>query len=188
MLEALSVVVLGASGDLAKKKTYPSLFELYVQGLLPEHVVVCGFARSAKTDEEFRAGMRPFLKHDDEPSKVDRFLERCYYRKGGYGGKESFAELSKELTEWENNQQAGPVANRLYYFAIPPNVFLESGAAIKAEGVSPTGWTRLIVEKPFGHDLASAEQLVRDMNAIFSEDYIYRIDHYLGKASLCPIP
>jgi len=181
MQEALSVIVLGASGDLAKKKTYPSLFELYVQGLLPEHVVVCGFARSAKTDADFREGMRAYLKYDEDPSRVDSFLERCYYRKGGYGSNESFAELNKELSQWEAAQQAGAVANRLYYFAIPPNVFLESGAAIKAEGMSATGWTRLIVEKPFGHDLASAQQLVSDMNAIFSEDYIYRIDHYLGK-------
>jgi len=187
MLEALSVVVLGASGDLAKKKTYPSLFDLYLNELLPRHVTVCGFARSEKTDEAFREGIRPQLvkNHPDQTDLVDHFLTRCYYRKGAYGSQESFTELAAQLAEWEAEQasglEVGVHANRLYYFAIPPNVFLESGAAIKAAGMATNGWTRLIVEKPFGHDLESAAKLVDDMNAIFSEEFIYRIDHYLGK-------
>ena len=124
------MIVLGASGDLAKKKTYPSLFALFVQGLFPRHAVICGFARSPKTDQAFRDGIRPGLKHDD-PAVVESFLERCYYRAGSYGSQESFAALSSELTMWEARQDVGKTANRLYYFAIPPNVFLESGIAIK---------------------------------------------------------
>lgn len=71
--------------------------------------------------------------------------------------------------------------NRMYYFAIPPKLFLDSAAAIKATGVSETGWTRLIVEKPFGRDLKSAQELIESLKQHFTEDYIYRIDHYLGQ-------
>merc|ERR1719399_2759195 len=73
------------------------------------------------------------------------------------------------------------VTNRLFYFAIPPDAFLDSSRSIKQSALSPSGFNRLIVEKPFGHDLASAQKLASDLGAVFSEDYIYRIDHYLGK-------
>jgi len=177
MSEALSIVVLGASGDLAKKKTYPSLYELFGHGLLPEHVVVWGYARSAKTDDEFRAQIAPFLKGHGDCSEA--FLQRCFYRQGPYGDAKAFAKLADELVISETAH--GGVGNRMYYFAIPPNVFLENAVAIKQSGVSATGWTRLIIEKPFGHDLESAKMLVDGMAEVFTEEHIYRIDHYLGK-------
>jgi len=180
MRNALSVVVLGASGDLAKKKTYPALFDLYTHEMLPKHVTICGFARSEKSLEEFRSSIGAKLEGGAEGEK-EAFLDRCYYIAGQYDSEDSFKTVAERLTEWEGGQGAGPKANRLYYFAIPPNVFLASATAIKAQGLSPSGWTRLIVEKPFGHDLESATALADNMNAIFTEEYLYRIDHYLGK-------
>jgi len=118
---------------------------------------------------------------------LDKFLAKCYYRSGpSYGSVEAFAALATDLNEWEKQQPDGappgsPVANRLYYMAIPPNVFAESGEAIKASGMSVAGWTRLIVEKPFGHDFDSANELATAMTNVFAEEHIYRIDHYLGK-------
>ena len=133
MTEGLSIIVLGASGDLAKKKTYLSLFALYCHDLLPKHVTVCGFARSPKTDQEFRDSITGYLNASspDHETLKQQFLERCYYRQGAYGSNESFGALAKELEQWEEEQGAGPNVNRLYYFAIPPNVFLENAAAIK---------------------------------------------------------
>eukprot|EP00656_Telonema_subtile_P040016 TRINITY_DN45092_c0_g1_i1.p1 TRINITY_DN45092_c0_g1~~TRINITY_DN45092_c0_g1_i1.p1 ORF type:complete len:502 (+),score=148.69 TRINITY_DN45092_c0_g1_i1:69-1574(+) len=183
MSEGLSLIVLGASGDLAKKKTYPSLFELYTHQLLPPHVTICGFARSPKSVDQFRASISPGLAAGTPALQAlkESFLDRCFYTQGAYGDVESFGALASELRGWEEAQGVTHVVNRLYYFAIPPNVFLENAAAIKAVGESERGWTRVIVEKPFGSDLESAQQLVDSMMSIFPEEQIYRIDHYLGK-------
>lgn len=155
MFDNLSIVVVGASGDLAKKKTYPSLLDLYSHGYLPEHMVVVGYARSAKTDEDLRAQLRPYLKGD--PAKVERFLAKCVYRAGGYDDRDAFAAMHADLLQYEAEQGASSVSNRLFYFAIPPNVFLDTARSIHATAVSPSGWTRIVVEKPFGTDYDSCE-------------------------------
>jgi glucose-6-phosphate 1-dehydrogenase len=212
--EHLTVIVFGASGDLAKKKTYPTLFELYTLGYLPKNFAIWGFSRSAMSDEEFRAKMLPYFpKAHQENGK--KFLEFCYYRSGkGYDDLDGGRALSAEATELAA-KTPGP-SNRLFYFAIPPTVFLESARTVKltlmdgtvsvqwaddpsplpddrpcdvARSCSPDaalplfvqGFHRVIVEKPFGTDLASAQQLGRDLGALLTEDQLYRIDHYLGK-------
>eukprot|EP00931_Biecheleriopsis_adriatica_P088670 TRINITY_DN62940_c0_g1_i1.p1 TRINITY_DN62940_c0_g1~~TRINITY_DN62940_c0_g1_i1.p1 ORF type:complete len:536 (+),score=107.90 TRINITY_DN62940_c0_g1_i1:50-1609(+) len=180
--DALSIVVLGASGDLAKKKTYPSLLDLHVHGFLPKDVNIVGYARSANTDEAFREHLKPYLqKEQRDAAKIDAFLQCCTYFQGQYGSVEDFARLAQEL-EVKELATEKKVANRLFYFAIPPDAFLASAKSIKASAMTESGgFTRLIVEKPFGHDLASAQQLVSDLSSVLSEDHIYRIDHYLGK-------
>eukprot|EP01062_Namystynia_karyoxenos_P029910 TRINITY_DN22390_c0_g1_i1.p1 TRINITY_DN22390_c0_g1~~TRINITY_DN22390_c0_g1_i1.p1 ORF type:complete len:562 (+),score=197.14 TRINITY_DN22390_c0_g1_i1:98-1687(+) len=181
----LSVTVLGASGDLAKKKTYPALFDLFANGFLPKHVVVMGYARSAKSDEDFRASIRPFLVKGQDEKVVDTFLNNhCFYFQGGYDSVADFGKLSARLAELEGAEKTvcePDTTNRLFYFAIPPNVFLASAKSIKEAALTTSGFNRLIVEKPFGHDLQSARQLASDLGEVFSEDHIYRIDHYLGK-------
>lgn len=180
----LSVIVLGASGDLAKKKTYPSLLDLYAHGYLPKHVNVVGYARSAKTSEDFRKGIKDWLmKGKASEAMVDEFLSRNTYFQGNYGSDEDFAKLAEHLQkcEGETSPTDKSTTNRLFYFAIPPDAFLESAKSIKASALSGTGFNRLIVEKPFGHDLKSAQKLVDDLGAVFSEDFLYRIDHYLAK-------
>lgn len=179
----LSIIVLGASGDLAKKKTYPALFDLFCNNLIPKHVCVVGFARSAQSAEDFRAYLRPWLlKVNRKSSAVNRFLAQCWFYQGNYDNLQDFVGLRGCLLELESSSTAKSlVTNRLFYFAIPPEVFLKSALSIKQAAMSPTGFNRIVVEKPFGHDLASAKKLAADLNQIISEDVIYRIDHYLGK-------
>ena len=183
MAASLSVVVVGASGDLAKKKTYPALFDLFSHGHLPMDVTIIGVARSALTDESLRGQLRTYLEKlsGGVPELIDLFLSRCAYRQmKSYADLEAMTSLDQHLTVAEAAHPSG-VANRLFYFAIPPNVFLDTAATIKASAVSASGFTRLIVEKPFGHHLKRAQELAAALGAIFDEDHIYRIDHYLGK-------
>ncbi|GMI06481.1 hypothetical protein TrRE_jg2181 [Triparma retinervis] len=209
----LTVVVIGASGDLAKKKTYPSLLSLYAGGLLPKEVQVRGYARSAKTNGQFRDGLRPYLEKTANEKGVgmevlEGFLEKCFYANGGsYDDLEAFERLEGDIRGFEeeasiaeppilfnlgfestNNSQSqvpSPTpkcCNRLFYFAIPANVFASAGNAIKSKCMSKgDGWTRIIVEKPFGHDLDSCNELTQALAKNFDESHLYRIDHYLGK-------
>ncbi|ELR16838.1 glucose6-phosphate dehydrogenase, C-terminal domain containing protein [Acanthamoeba castellanii str. Neff] len=178
---ALTIIVLGASGDLAKKKTYPVLFSLYLHGLLPPNAIIYGFARSKLDDADFKKQIsRHFKKAPEE--KVNGFLDRCYYFSGQYNSAESFAELAKAMDEKESAFTSGSQpANRIFYMAIPPSIFLDVAKAIQPAAMSKTGWNRVIVEKPFGHDLDSSRALSSSMSQLFTEDQLYRIDHYLGK-------
>lgn len=114
-----------------------------------------GYARSGKTDEDLRAQLRPYIKGD--AGKVEHFLAKCVYRSGGYDDHEAFARMHADLLQYEAEQGASSVSNRLFYFAIPPNVFLHTARSIHATAVSPSGWTRIVVEKPFGTDYDSCE-------------------------------
>lgn len=176
--ESLTVFVVGASGDLAKKKTYPSLLSLYAAGYLPSSVIICGYARSKKTDEEFREGLRGKLKGD--PATVSKFLERCTYRSGQYDDAVRIGEVFCEIGDMETSV-GSPSSNRLFYFAIPPNLFVPIGRALKSSGMSQTGWNRFIIEKPFGRDLASFEDLNASIGGLLAERETFRIDHYIGK-------
>ncbi|CAK0785009.1 glucose-6-phosphate 1-dehydrogenase [Coccomyxa viridis] len=181
--ETLSVVVVGASGDLARKKIYPALFALYVEDMLPENFSVYGYARSKMSDEEFRdyIGGSLTCRVTDEDScgdKYDTFLERCYYQPGQYSDESDFKALSERMTGTEKDRKK---ANRIFYLSIPPSIFTAvAGCASKAAS-SPSGWTRVIVEKPFGKDSESFAQLERELSNFLTEDQMYRIDHYLGK-------
>ena len=184
--DAVTIFVVGASGDLAKKKTYPSLFDLFRHGFLTKRTTICGYARSSKTDDEFKAQIRPFLKRGTDAEK-DAFLTHCLYRQGAYDSAADVARVFAELEQMERAMLCGRI-NRLFYFAIPPTVFVPIGKSIKEAVIDKNtydddkkGWSRLIIEKPFGHDAESFAQLSRDMGALYTEDYIYRIDHYLGK-------
>lgn len=178
----LSIIVLGASGDLAKKKTFPALFNLFRQGFLPSHQVrVFGYARSELTSDELRQRLRGFLKAPD-PSVLASFLELVTYTAGGYDSTEGFQRLEKEIVSHEEVVSGGEVANqRLFYLALPPTVYPQVSTMIRQNNMSQNGWTRVIVEKPFGKDSASSDQLSKELGALFTEEQLYRIDHYLGK-------
>ncbi len=178
----LHIIVIGASGDLAKKKTYPSLLHLFDDSLLPEHTTIWGYARSPLSHDELRNKLRPFLeKADFSDGVIDAFLSRCFYKQGGgYGDIDAYADLNDKISARE--QQANKLEhNRLFYFAVPPNVFEETGVAIKTACMAEHGWTRIIIEKPFGRDLQSCEEMLATLSKHFSEDQLFRIDHYLGK-------
>ncbi|CAM6097982.1 unnamed protein product [Calypogeia fissa] len=178
----LSVIVLGASGDLAKKKTFPALFNLFKQGFLPsDQVRVLGYARTELTNEDLRKRLRGYLKASD-PSVLEAFLKLVTYTAGGYDSTEGFQKLEKEIVQHEETLHAGGASNqRLFYLALPPSVYPQVSTMIRQNNMTQQGWTRVIVEKPFGKDLESSEELSKQLGALFTEEQLYRIDHYLGK-------
>ncbi|KAJ3360742.1 Glucose-6-phosphate 1-dehydrogenase [Allomyces arbusculus] len=185
--EYVTVVVLGASGDLAKKKTYPALFALFKHEFLPPTAQIVGYARSHLEINDFHARLRNFIKTKtaDEAKQLTAFLANCHYRSGQYDQPEDFQQLDAYLTDLEARYARPPQSrNRIYYFALPPTVFVPVANNLR-DHVYPrgdhAGWARVIVEKPFGHDLESSRALGRALAAKWNEHELYRIDHYLGK-------
>ncbi|MDA3947890.1 MAG: glucose-6-phosphate dehydrogenase [Spirochaeta sp.] len=181
----VNIVIVGASGDLTRKKLLPALFSLYCNGFLPERFHIVGFARSTMNDKEFRMQVAETLtcRYEPEPSqcdiKVGQFLKRCHYHTGQYDNADDFRALGRRL-EGLN----GPRANMLMYMAIPPGVFLDTAHSIRQAGLSDEesrDWSRVVIEKPFGRDTESSAELTRALGEIFTEEQTYRIDHYLGK-------
>eukprot|EP01113_Clastostelium_recurvatum_P017311 TRINITY_DN2026_c0_g1_i3.p1 TRINITY_DN2026_c0_g1~~TRINITY_DN2026_c0_g1_i3.p1 ORF type:complete len:509 (+),score=142.79 TRINITY_DN2026_c0_g1_i3:241-1767(+) len=177
--ETLSIVVLGASGDLAKKKTFPALYALYVRKLLPESTIIYGYARSHLSNDDFRKQVSKAFKGGNEEAK-GKFMDMLHYFAGQYDKSEDFHKLDEELVKSEKQAGKG-TANRIFYLAVPPEVFVPAAHSIRTAAASKSGWTRLIVEKPFGRDLASSTKLSNDLAQLFSEKELFRIDHYLGK-------
>ncbi|KAL4311232.1 hypothetical protein GQ457_01G001870 [Hibiscus cannabinus] len=178
----VSITVVGASGDLAKKKIFPALFALYYEGCLPKHFTIYGYARSKMTDAELRSMVSKTLtcridKMENCGEKMDEFLKRCFYHSGQYDSEENFARLDEKLKEHEG----GRVSNRLFYLSIPPNIFINATKCASTSASSGNGWTRVIVEKPFGRDSESSAALTKALKQYLNEDQIFRIDHYLGK-------
>jgi len=171
----VNIIVLGASGDLAKKKTFPSLFALYGLGLLPPNFSVFGFARSKMSDDEFRKFASQSFKGWDD--KKQSFLSKMHYHSGGYDNHQSFVELDELI------KKTGSPSNdhRMFYMAIPPSIFVAVAKSIKVAAMSKTGWNRVVIEKPFGRDSETSDALSRQLSSIFEENQMYRIDHYLGK-------
>uniref|UniRef100_A0A0D9VV86 Glucose-6-phosphate 1-dehydrogenase n=1 Tax=Leersia perrieri TaxID=77586 RepID=A0A0D9VV86_9ORYZ len=187
----VSITVVGASGDLAKKKIFPALFALFYEDWLPEHFTVFGYARSKMSDEELRNMISLTLtcridQRENCSDKMEKFLKRCFYQSGQYNSEEGFSELDKKLKEKEKfnaktSHQAGKVPNRLFYLSIPPNIFVDVVRSASRTASSQDGWTRFIVEKPFGRDSGSSGELTRSLKKYLAEEQIFRIDHYLGK-------
>jgi len=176
----LNVVVVGASGDLAKKKTFPSLLNLFDDNLLPDKTTIWGYARSDLTDDDLRDRLRPFLEKEDHSSEViEEFLKICHYQSGnGYGDIDAFGDLSKSIEANEKENPDKKEYNRMFYFAIPPNVFADTAVAIKQTCMQDPekGFSRVVVEKPFGRDTESFEKLNKEISNQFSEQTLYRID------------
>ena len=182
----LSVIVIGATGDLAKRKIFPALFALFSQELLPERFQVFGFARHPMTDEVFRNHITEHLTCRYVPGEscaryMDEFLSRCHYVSGEYKSVDSFLELYQTMRLCEGDGEA----NRVYYMAIPPFLFMDVGHSLANSGLvscdEVNSFSRVVIEKPFGRDRESSDELVTSMRQVFSEDQTYRIDHYLGK-------
>ncbi|KAJ4934400.1 hypothetical protein JOQ06_007195, partial [Pogonophryne albipinna] len=171
-------IIMGASGDLAKKKIYPTLWWLFRDGLLPEQTYFVGFARSDLTVDAIRASCLQYLKvTDKDAERLSAFFSRNTYISGKYADEDSFSKLDTHI----QSLPGGTEANRLFYLALPPTVYHDVSKNIRTCCMSTKGWNRVIVEKPFGHDLQSSEELSAHLSSLFTEDQIYRIDHYLGK-------
>ncbi|EFN53828.1 hypothetical protein CHLNCDRAFT_36395 [Chlorella variabilis] len=178
----LTIVVAGASGDLASKKTYPALQFLHHNGFLPRKVAIIGYARTQMSDEQLRTKLRPRLKGSEK--EVDKFLEGCTYVSGSYDGSEGWQKLAAVLEAREAKHRGCP-CGRLYYLALPPSVYPQVCTGLKTycDGLPSVegSWIRVVVEKPFGLDLQSSEELAEELGKLYPESQLYRIDHYLGK-------
>ncbi|SCU79403.1 LADA_0B00408g1_1 [Lachancea dasiensis] len=181
--ENTSIVVFGASGDLSKKKTFPALFGLFREGFLDPSCKIIGYARSKLSDEDLKEKIKPHLKKpngDKDDEKVEQFLQLVSYISGPYDQDEGYHALLKVLEEYESaNSIERP--HRLFYLALPPSAFVSVCTQIKKLVYAEHGETRVVVEKPFGHDLQSFRDMQKDLAPLFREDELFRIDHYLGK-------
>ncbi len=187
---SFSITIFGASGDLAYRKLAPSLFALYCNDLLPDDFFILGAARHDFDEEDFRAHIRKGVEQFGrfKPSKNpqwEAFESRLFYQQLFYDDPDDFQTLRERLEALE--KQLGVAPNRLFYLAIPPTVYTKVVENLGAAGLSrqsQEGFARIIIEKPFGTDLQSAEELNRRIHNVFSEDQVYRIDHYLGKETV----
>ncbi len=179
------LVIFGASGDLTSKKLMPALYSLAFRGLLPEKFGIVGAARSEETDDAFRERMRQAVsKHARDPFKAevwDELAKGIRYVTLDFADERGENVLRDTLNELDG--QLGTMGNRVYYFAVPPSAI---GTLVEeiAKRRAAQGWLRLIIEKPFGHDLASAKALTAEIQEHFSESEVFRIDHYLGKETV----
>ncbi|KDQ64510.1 hypothetical protein JAAARDRAFT_28148 [Jaapia argillacea MUCL 33604] len=179
------IVVLGASGDLAKKKTYPALFGLYRNGFLPSGVHIVGYARTKMDDEEYHKRTTGYIKNpNNDPeitAKIEEFKALSSYVSGSYEDPAAFDNLNKVLESIESGYQTKE-RNRVFYLALPPSVFIPVAKNLKENCyIFKGGVNRMIVEKPFGKDTASCRELLTSLKQHWTEDETYRIDHYLGK-------
>jgi glucose-6-phosphate 1-dehydrogenase len=186
--EPVTVVLFGASGDLAKRKVIPAMYDLAIHNSLGPRYTIVGFARTPMSDESFRAALAEAAKSISEvgpidPKQWDEFAANLHYTQGEYDDVESYARLTKCLEDLEAAKNLG--GNRLFYLSTPPevypNIVEQLGKAGLARPKSPDSCVRIIIEKPFGRDLASAKELNKTVLNVFEEKQVYRIDHYLGK-------
>jgi glucose-6-phosphate 1-dehydrogenase len=183
------VVIFGAGGDLTRRLLVPALYNLLLSGLLPEHFAVLGVARTDKDTASFRrdldASIRTFATAEVIDERWQWLRDRIYYLRGAFDDPDTYERLQMRLEDLDAEHQIG--GNALFYLATPPQAFIpivrhlgQAAIAHELEG----RWRRLVVEKPFGHDLASAQTLNREILSVFTESQVYRIDHYLGKETV----
>lgn len=175
-------VVFGSSGDLARKKIYPTLWWLYRDNLLPEPTHFFGYSRTKMTVPELRAKCDQYMKVlPGEEKRYDQFWEINSYVAGSYDQRRDFELLNQEMVKFEVRYNKRGIGNRLFYLALPPSVFQPVTVHIRNACLGELGWNRVIVEKPFGRDANSSKELSDHLSKLFREDQLYRIDHYLGK-------
>jgi glucose-6-phosphate 1-dehydrogenase len=197
MAEPCTMIICGATGDLTDRKLAPALYNTLLGGFLPPEFTVVGFARRELSDDEFRAHLLESINEHsrNKPAKDaiwETFARGIEYHRGDLDDPAAYAELAKRLERIDRDR--GTAGNRLFYLAVPPNLYPEivnqlDRAGLAASGErrasgSKRGWTRVIIEKPFGWDLGSARTLNRELAEVFEEEQIYRIDHYLGKETV----
>jgi len=187
--EGCAVVVFGATGDLTARKLMPALYNLSRERLLPSGFSVVGCARRDWSDEQFRAAMKAAVAQNSrEPVQDDiwdSFARELHYVRSDFDDATGYGRLGERLAA--QDAAHGASGNRLFYLATPPTAYAEIAHHIGESGLAsggPSGWVRLVVEKPFGRDLASARDLDQSIAKVFRERQIYRIDHYVGKETV----
>lgn len=183
------LVIFGASGDLTNRKLLPAIFALNTQNMLPEKFAVLGIGRTEITNHEFREKMKEgILKYSEQKdfdnSLIDPFLKNLHYISVDTKSLEDYKKIKDELLCLSKEYDIE--ANYIFYTAVPPNMYEIVSGNLHKVGLSEQskGYKRIIIEKPFGYDLESAQELNRKLHSSFEEDQIYRIDHYLGKETV----
>jgi glucose-6-phosphate 1-dehydrogenase len=189
-VEPCSIVIFGASGDLTARKLIPAFYHLFKEKQMPEDFRILGFARREKTDESWRAELRQALEQFSRTKPVDdkvwnEFATHIHYCQGEFSDLEAYQKLEKLLASLGSEQLRH---NLLFYLATSPSQFGEVVEMLHKAGLlhrdEQKGWQRIVVEKPFGHDLASAVQLNNELTRFAHEQQVFRIDHYLGKETV----
>ena len=197
MAEPCTMIICGATGDLTERKLAPALYNCFLDGNLPPEFTGVGFARREWSDDDFRAhllaGINKYSRNRPvKPEIWDTIAPTIEYQRGDFNDPEAYGELARRLDRIDRDR--GTAGNRLFYLAVPPSLYPEIVSHLERAGLAASGdrrstgpkrgWTRVIVEKPFGYDLESAKTLNREIGEVFDEDQVYRIDHYLGKETV----
>ena len=182
------MVIFGATGDLTKRKLLPSIYNLLSTGLLSREFAIVGMSKDGWTTDQFRKHVSDSLKQFAEgadPELVDWLERHSYYVQGEFGDSEAYKRLRVQLKEVD--EVHGTHGNYFFYFAIAPQFFATSVQKLGESNLSEEengSWRRVIIEKPFGHDLESARELNKQIKEVLYESQIFRIDHYLGKETV----
>ncbi|MBW7453264.1 glucose-6-phosphate dehydrogenase [Paenibacillus sepulcri] len=184
-MEATTFVLFGATGDLAKRKIYPALYNLFLDHKLSKSFTIIGLGRREWSDEAFQAQVEQSLhtfsrRSADDSASIKAFIKAFRYSVMDVERIEDYHKLLQVVEQRE--QELHLPGNRMFYLSVGPEFFGKIAASIQESGLgSAKGWKRLIIEKPFGHDLKSAQELNQELGKAFKEEEIFRIDHYLGK-------
>jgi len=180
-----AIVIFGATGDLAARKILPSLYDLLCNDRLPAPSVIIGASRSSLTDEEFRERMKSVLKKTEADMRCwDEFASRLFYRSVDFNDVGAFSNLAGFISA--KDEEFGTGGNKLFHLAVPPVAYESIARSLAHVGLAEErgNWSRLVVEKPFGHNYASAQKLNAALTEGFNENQIFRIDHYLAKETV----
>ena len=185
-MDTTTIVIFGASGDLTRRKLIPALFDLYLKNRLPDNWRIVGVSRRPMSDEAFRLqaenGIKEFDKTAYDAANWQKFEANIRYQAGSITSLEDMVLLDQSLSEDEGEGQS----NRMYYLSVAPKLYEATITNLGAANMvnESNGWRRVVIEKPFGQDLASARALNQHVHHVLNESQIYRIDHYLGKETV----
>lgn len=187
-VEPLVFVIFGASGDLSRRKLIPAIYDLHINGLLPQNFAILGVSRTEFSDDAFREKVFHSNEHLDFSNATDvsknDFAKRIFYQPIDTLDTDDYAKVAARLSSID--EKSGTSGNYIFYLSTPPSLYSGIATNLAAHSLNRSldGWRRLVVEKPFGYDLESARQLNKDLKTHFAEEQIYRIDHYLGKETV----
>ncbi len=178
------IVILGATGDLTWRKLIPAIYNLYLDKWIPEKFALLGVSRSNMSEKEFRKHLHEGVDKFSRRGKSKKaewadFEKYLNYQKGEFNVNSTYSNIEKQIKLFEKKWKV--TSNRIFYLAVPPNSFEEIALKLGASKLAENKFqSRIVIEKPFGHDLDSAKHLNNLLHTIFDECQIYRIDHYLG--------
>lgn len=189
-LPPVSIVIFGVAGDLARRKLIPALWHLFISGNLPEKFSIVGFARREWSDDDFKKYAEDILKEKTGAlslEKIKDFTANLSCISGDFGKEASYKALAEKLLEID--EKIGACCAKLFHLSVPPELYEIIFEQMSKSGLSDIcagngGWTRVLVEKPFGNDWYTAEALDQKMRTFFKENQIFRVDHYMGKESV----